>query len=907
MQAGTGKRAIYLTARDCRGLFERALKASSSSSSTQQYCISTAAVPLVREYQNRFDAWTTFSGVFARDNASLDHKLRNHPGLYDMILRLLNIIRRNIFLVGVDERNETPQASSRTYGVVGDSIAGNIQPSTVNIALRSIEESITRLNKLAITIRLSSRSTLTARARTFAYHNPELVQLSEFEDRACLALQTLYPSASKGLRQRLVDTMGDRYSRIRYEFYRMGRFQTSSDPYADPPTPSGHNQENPVDPITKLCNEQEDITAPVLKGKITVPKFPSSSIDTSRLNEHLKTALATTRRSKAPKTLAAPANQHREPPLPRYENNGDYTHCEWCFQIIDHSLIHTREDGSRGWSEEGRCHYKNDLQPYVCIAESCSKLRPSYSSSGDWFDHMTSTHSEYWAQVINDESLLTCPVEHENDSNYLFSTLAELYNHNFLHHNHQESLGTEEDDEYITRQYGVETSSLAKRAKLSVDSATSPDRVETSWAMGSHIAEHLQYIAILSLQLISAMNGEPYGYTDGDSATNTLESDVSGPCDHLENDFDDLLSEQQAPSTVWSDVDEFARRLALSEPLSDNDTSEVHAENLSICDLWVRTQLEPDSLLRPHILSPKPVHFVSPEIIGDCQKVLAEARTVLKRHGIPLSDNPSNAFFRVHIINGNFTIRDNQDCQLQNPIPPLPIHAECVAENLVQCITHLTKYYTIRELSNPVKSCSVEDEWVSITLKERPYGFPTAPWLGLSSRLGKTPQVMTPVVSHTVCEATEGGWLLLQLDNISQEGLFVVIVDLDQSWSVTQIYPPAPRSGVVEADNILYLPLQFTAPGYATGITDTLKIIVTTQSSRLDGLRYLELPELDTALAGAIRPDHLAAEEYSDLKPGSRIETLKDFVRLAQSRSTPLLVYIPTDWDTATRTIKVSS
>ena len=49
------------------------------------------------EYQQRFAAWASFLGVFAGPKVCLDRRLRRHPDLQDLALRLLEILERNLF------------------------------------------------------------------------------------------------------------------------------------------------------------------------------------------------------------------------------------------------------------------------------------------------------------------------------------------------------------------------------------------------------------------------------------------------------------------------------------------------------------------------------------------------------------------------------------------------------------------------------------------------------------------------------------------------------------------------------------------------------------------------------------------------------------------------------------------
>ncbi|KAK6336872.1 hypothetical protein TWF718_009661 [Orbilia javanica] len=612
---------IYLMACDCSELFTKCLD---SSSKPPAQFLSSEVARFVQEYQDRFNAWVSFLTVFAGEKECLDHRLRHHPALQDMVIRLLDILRRNLFLVSgynYEESTTAPQSSSNTIDAAGDNIIKDALPSHLSVAFSGIEESITRLNKLGIAIRLSSRSTVVARARNFASQNPELIRLSEFEDRAYLALQSLYPNASDTLRQQLADAMTDRYAKLRYEFYRT-RAQDSPGLSVNAPSSSPSSQKlSALDPPpTKFTNKQNTTPPVEEKQHITVNfrSFPQSSIDTSRLDANLKEIVATGTfpKSKPPKTLTVHTNRQREPPCPKFNSDKDYTRCDWCSQIIGRSLTHIWRSGYTGWSEEGR----NDLQPYVCIAEECSKSRPTYSSSRDWFKHMISSHSEYWSQNIHSEWLWECPVKHENDSAYIFSSRDEFHNHIVLQHESDGLLKIDEGSLDMAKHYGVESLHLAsscplclfrleadplqdddpddgipatdasqvekkrpefhrrsvKRVKLSSNTVEA-NKVATSWAMGSHIAEHLHHSMIVSLQLMSAMDGASYGEDDERSDPDSPSSRVSAlGHNQLENRLEDLPSEVQG-SIAWSEVDE---SLSITGLIAEKNDLKTEVDNL---------------------------------------------------------------------------------------------------------------------------------------------------------------------------------------------------------------------------------------------------------------------------------------------------------------------------------------
>lgn len=51
---------------------------------------------VVGEYQQRFSAWAAFLGVFAVPDMCLDRRLRNHVEIRDIVIRLLDIMKRNL-------------------------------------------------------------------------------------------------------------------------------------------------------------------------------------------------------------------------------------------------------------------------------------------------------------------------------------------------------------------------------------------------------------------------------------------------------------------------------------------------------------------------------------------------------------------------------------------------------------------------------------------------------------------------------------------------------------------------------------------------------------------------------------------------------------------------------------------
>ncbi|TGJ72398.1 hypothetical protein EYR41_004296 [Orbilia oligospora] len=447
--------------------------------------------------------------------------------------------------------------------------------------------------------------------------------------------------------------MADRYSRMQYEFYRMGRARTNTENETDPNSsvdalvPSDRGEGELVGPIVE-SSANEDATILTQENRPIIVKFPASSIETSRLHANLGGPTPNISQSKSPKTLTIHTSRPREPPVPIFDNDKDYTNCIWCFQMIDRSVLHIRANGHNEWSNEGRRHYRQDLQPYVCIAASCSKLRPTYSSSREWFNHMVSAHSECWSQNLHNKPLLTCLAGHDNNSASIFSTRDELFNHNILHHNHIEELNIGKGDDGRAEDYAIEGASLAslcplcffrvetdldheekptddytspdeasqgqrKKVKYSKNT-TGPEKIVTSWAMGSHIAEHLHYLMVVSLQLMSAMNGELYGKNDTESTliSNSSSNIISGPGKEVREKLEDLSSNSMK-SLGWFDLE--GEDEILDSPKSESIPERSRSDYTSAHQLSpTPSEYTPGSDLRIPRLSDMKVHSEEPKI-----------------------------------------------------------------------------------------------------------------------------------------------------------------------------------------------------------------------------------------------------------------------------------------------------
>ncbi|KAF3174017.1 hypothetical protein TWF751_005157 [Orbilia oligospora] len=261
---------------------------------------------------------------------------------------------------------------------------------------------------------------------------------------------------------------------------------------------------------------------------------------------------------------------------------------------------------------------------------------------------MVSAHSECWSQNLHNKPLLTCLAGHDNNSAYIFSTRDELLNHNILHHNHIEELNIGKGDDERAEDYAIEGASLAplcplcffrvetdlnheekptddymspdetsqgqrKKVKYSQNTIR-PEKIVTSWAMGLHIAEHLHYLMVVSLQLMSAMNGELYGKNDTESTliSNSSSNIISEPGKEVKEKLEDLSSNSMK-SLGWFDLEDEDE--ILDSPKSESIPARSRSDYTTAHQLSpTPSEYIPGSDLRIPRLSDMKVHSEKPEI-----------------------------------------------------------------------------------------------------------------------------------------------------------------------------------------------------------------------------------------------------------------------------------------------------
>lgn len=207
-----------------------------------------------------------------------------------------------------------------------------------------------------------------------------------------------------------------------------------------------------------------------------------------------------------------------------------------------------------------RNHTNGDLLPYVCLSDHCLGTK-TFSSSGDWAKHMTSEHGNDWVLNIHESLIWRCDQTGSGHEDVLhFRTLEDLSDHVRTVHKSGAPIDASPsmfllmDEDIISKspsavscpfcyralQIGstekvqtVQMNNKAKRAAkvrfaedveaafldrendpedaMDSGTATVNKNVEMKRLLTSHIAEHLQRIALLTVRLntgVDAAEGE---------------------------------------------------------------------------------------------------------------------------------------------------------------------------------------------------------------------------------------------------------------------------------------------------------------------------------------------------------------------------------------------------------------
>ena len=184
---------------------------------------------------------------------------------------------------------------------------------------------------------------------------------------------------------------------------------------------------------------------------------------------------------------------------------------------------------------------------------------------------------------------------------------------------------------------------------------------------------------------------------------------------------------------------------------------------------------------------------------------------------IHLAGTNEPADFVVTIKDGNFMICDAGGLEIENLHPAIEVDEQDAAFALLHRLTHLAKYFNIRELDNDESSARLADKLVV--------------------------DVATPSngANDGLATLKDGEVAVLQVQNNSNTVLNISVLNLQPDWGINQIYPKGADFETVDPGKGFKLPMRVRLPhGFAKG-TDVLKVFATIDTT---SFRWLELPAL---------------------------------------------------------------
>jgi hypothetical protein len=295
---------------------------------------------ILSELNQRFATWAAFLGVFAEPNVCLDRRLRHHVDIQDQVLRLLDIMQRNLtYCVSsclpspvawyqeltaeiVFEADHSPE---RMEIESSDMPKQSPQRRRVSMdGLEAISGAIERLNHLGIAIRQSSVTSQSAKARKFA----ETFDFTSFEEVAYLALKALYADAGEELLEQLTRSMTETYAlhcRRKYRQEQLQNPRSRTRTLIPEELTADADADADVDADAKMQDLQlsKDSTPASPRLVRPLPHSEPTSVDSQEVKSKFRKAMNPSIKGKTMSILAKQVDYPRPP-------KGSLT-CIWCF------------------------------------------------------------------------------------------------------------------------------------------------------------------------------------------------------------------------------------------------------------------------------------------------------------------------------------------------------------------------------------------------------------------------------------------------------------------------------------------------------------------------------------------------------------------------------------------------
>ncbi|KAK1244050.1 hypothetical protein MKX08_002188 [Trichoderma sp. CBMAI-0020] len=528
---------IYELASDCEELFSKHVSKLKDEADFN-------GSKVVGDYQQQFSAWAAFLGVFAVPEMCLDRRLQQHVEIQDLVLRLLDIMKRNLTYLFKSED------TSNGENIEVPALYGDTSPQhQLHISIESlegIEGAIERLHHLGSTIQLSSEVSQAKRLGKFAAK----LDSTSFEQVARLAISSFYPDASPSLMEHLARAMIEMYHKFHYNQSRHMRLQPRSQLQL-----STINEE----PISRIKVDTWKVNPPPAPPPPINDRYRRSA--RPRVSSHL---VARSHQSKDSRPTSLDSQEFKK--LFQQRKDGSVMSktrsiaanlvaypqpsegslvCDWCFSPLAEDEFkgdkwnHMLENHGHNWHREVHL-------PAWWMCPLCSNQETTYSKAQDLSKHLSKLHgdvfTEQQVQVIVHQSRLRAPRPQDVCPLCCLSM--------------KDGQDADEDDQVLKKASpelsvkGVQLAESSKRIKTETGSiqldqhddaiaeptkqATLNPQISSSQSQGllkvetvaRHVAAHLQGLMLFSLRII-ALDAVVHKSTEDKALSGDTDDDLS--------------------------------------------------------------------------------------------------------------------------------------------------------------------------------------------------------------------------------------------------------------------------------------------------------------------------------------------------------------------------------------------
>ncbi|KAK2032674.1 hypothetical protein LX32DRAFT_167054 [Colletotrichum zoysiae] len=297
-----------------------------------------------RELKASFNIWAANMGAFREGQQSLASRLKSAPQISRLVQQLLLTLQHDLekSLLQGNEQEDTSSAndsddsmssdrSSVSYRLLEKSDDDEALPlhSPRSAIWNSIQNTITSLRQLALTVRLAGTQHRQERIKRFANldRNKQVFQL--FERCARQKVDFLFPKASKTLRARMAESIATRRMRFRYLELHQKKTSTLTEPIPELQQKEALDAELPL--FESVPQPAATIPAPkgvkMDSGKSVLSNTVLTKLDPKRLHPALNNA----KRSESVSSVRISSGKF--PSKPKLDSGGASFTCLYCFLV----------------------------------------------------------------------------------------------------------------------------------------------------------------------------------------------------------------------------------------------------------------------------------------------------------------------------------------------------------------------------------------------------------------------------------------------------------------------------------------------------------------------------------------------------------------------------------------------